>query len=198
MCFFFVMYNGNFIICSWYVGQVEDFYWNGWICFQYFLIQFVMYCMNMIVFEVIQNDIVFVQSIFMYQNGSNWIMIFIEEGFDNCIVCYIFMYCFQFQNFCLQQDSVQQFIDIGICFCRYVYELVFIVLFFWQDVVLGEFVFNVIWISFWFIDFVYCNYYWYLCCFCVLDCFDGLRYYIVVGSNNQDYDVCCLCIMSMY
>lgn len=198
MCFFFVMYYGYFIIGSWYIGQVEDFYWNGWICFQYFVIQFVMYCVYMVIFEVVQNNVVFVQSIFVNQNGSYWIMIFIKEGFDDCVVCYIVVDCFQFKNFSLQQDCVQQVVDVGICFCGNVDKLVFVVLFFWQDVVLGQFVFYVIWIGFWFIDFVYCYYYWYLCCFSVLDSFDSLWYYVVVCCYYQNYDICCLCVMSMY
>ena len=72
------------------------------------------------------------------------------------------------------------------------YELAFTAPLFRQDAVLGEFVLNAIRIGFWFIDLVHCNDHRNLRRFRVLDCFDGLRHYAVVGSNNQDYDVRCL------
>ena len=190
--FLLVTYNGNFITRSRNAGQAEDFHRNGRTRFQHFLTQFVAHRTNTTVFEATQNDIALVQSTFTYQNGSNRTTTFIEEGFDNRTARHTFTYRFQFQNFRLQQDSVQQFIDTSTRFRRHMYELAFTAPLFRQDAVLGEFVLNAIRIGFWFIDLVHCNHHRNLRRFRVLDCFDGLRHYAVVGSNNQDYDVRCL------
>lgn len=55
-----------------------------------------------------------------------------------------------------------------------------------------------IWICCFFIYFVNCNNNWYFCCFCMVNCFNCLRYYIIVCCNNKDCNICYLCIVSMY
>ncbi|SSW84038.1 Uncharacterised protein [Klebsiella pneumoniae] len=187
--FLLVTHNGHFVTSSRNAGQTQDFHWNGRTCFQHFLTQFVTHRTNATVFETAQNDITFMQCTFTNQNGSNRATSFIQEGFDNRTARHTVTDGFQLQNFGLQQDRVQQFVDTGTRFRRHVYELAFAAPLFRQDTVLGKFVFNTIGIRFWLIDLVHCNHNRHTRCFRVLDSFDGLRHDAVVCSNNQNNDI---------
>ncbi len=196
--FLLVTNNSNFVTRSRNTGQTEDFHRNGRTCFQYFLTQFVTHRTNAAVFETTQNDIALVQGTFANQDGSNRATTFIQEGFDNRTARHTFTHSFQFQYFGLQQDSIQQFVDTGTRFRRNVNELALAAPLFRHDAVLGQFVFNAIWIRFRFIDFVDCNNYRHTCRFRVLDSFDSLRHHAVVCCNNQNNDIRCLSTTSTH
>ena len=129
------------------------------------------------------------QRTFAYQNGSNRTTTFIQEGFDNRAARHTFTNRFQLQNFSLQQDCVQQFVDAGTRFSRHVDELAFTAPLFRQNAVLGQFVFNAIRIRFRLIDFVHRNHDRHTRRFRVLDCFDSLRHHAVVCGHNQNHDI---------
>jgi len=48
------------------------------------------------------------------------------------------------------------------------------------------------------VDFVDCDDDWDVGCLYVVECFDGLWYYVVVGSDDEDCDVGDFCIMGLY
>ena len=197
-CFLLVTYHGHFVTGCRNTGQTQDFHRNGRTCFQNFLTQFVTHRTNATVFEAAQYDIAFVQRTFTHQNGCNRATTFIQEGFNHCTARHPFTDRFQFENFGLQQDRIQQFVDTSTCFCRNVDELALTAPLFRQNAVLGQFVFNAIRIGFRLIDFVYCNHNRHTRRFRVLDSFDGLRHHAVVCCNNQNHDIRCLCTTSTH
>ena len=190
--FLLVTNHGHFITGSRNTGQTQDLNRNGRTRFQYFLTQFVTHCTNAAIFEATQDDVAFVQRTFTNQDGCNRTTTFIQEGFDDRAARHAFTNCFQFEDFSLQQDCIQQFVDASTRFCRYVDELAFAAPLFRQDAVLGQFVFNTIRIGFWLIDLVHRNHNRHTRRFRVLDSFDGLRHHAVVCRHNQNNDIRCL------
>ena len=67
-----------------------------------------------------------------------------------------------------------------------------------NNVVLSKLIFNVIWVSAFFIDFVYSNNQRYTSRFCVLDSFDCLWHYTIISSNNKYNDICRLSTTSTH
>ncbi|MNG95140.1 hypothetical protein D3C79_541660 [compost metagenome] len=187
--FLLVTHHGRFITSGRNAGQAQDLNRNRRTRRGHFATQFVTHGTYTAVFEATQNDIAFVQRTFLYQHGSNRTTAFIQEGFDNHAAGHAAAYGFQFENFSLQQDSVQQFVDTGTGFRRYVNELCFAAPLFRHNAVLGQFLLNAVRIGFRLVNFVHCNDQRHLRCFRMLDSFDGLRHHAVVGSNNQNNDV---------
>ena len=196
--FLLVTNHGDFVTSRRNTGQTEDFHRNGRTRFQDFLTQFVTHRTNATVFKTTEYDVAFVQRTFTHQYGSNRTTTFIQEGFDNRTARHTLTDSLQFQNFSLQQNSIQQLIDTGTRFRRNVDELALAAPLFRHDAVLGQFVFNAIRIRFWFIDLVDCNHYRHTCRFRVLDCFDSLRHHAVVCCNNQNNDIRCLSTTSTH
>ncbi len=91
----------------------------------HFTAQFVTHRTHAAVFEAAQNDIALVQRTFTNQNGSHRATAFIQEGFDHHAARHTVTDGFQLQNFGLQQDRVQQFVDTGTRFRGHVDELRF-------------------------------------------------------------------------
>ena len=196
--FLLVTNNGHFVTRSRNAGQTQDFHWNGWARFQHFLTQFVTHRTNATVFETTQDDVAFVQRTFTNQYRCNRTTTFIQEGFDYRTARHTFTNRFQFQNFSLKQDSVQQVINTGTRFRRHRDELRFAAPLFRHNAVLRQFVLNAIHIGFWLIDFVHCNNQRYLRRFRVLDSFNGLRHHAVICCNNQNNDIRCLSTTSTH
>ncbi|MNZ77087.1 hypothetical protein D3C78_956120 [compost metagenome] len=187
--FLLVTHHSRFITRGWNAGQTQDLNRNRRTCRGHFATQFVTHRTHAAVFEATQNDIALVQRTFLYQHGSNRTTTFIQEGFDNHTAGHAAAYRFQFENFGLQQDGVQQLVDTGTGFRRYVNELRFAAPLFRHNAVLRQFLLNAVRIGFRLVNFVHCNNQRHLRCFRMLDSFDGLRHYAVVGSNNQNNDV---------
>ncbi len=191
-CFLLVANNRRFITRCRNTRQAEDFNRNRRTRFANFTTKLITHRTYAAIFKATQNDIAFMQSTFAYQNGSNRTTTFIQEGFDHNTARHTGTDSFQLKNLSLQQDSVEQFVDTGTRFCRYMNELAFAAPLFRHNAVLGQFILNAIRIRFWLIDFVHCNNNRYLRRFCVLDSFDCLRHHAIVSSHNQNHDIRCL------
>lgn len=66
--FFFVCDGEEFVIGVWCIVQVQDFDWNGWICFFCWFVSFVGYGMDFIEVRICNNYVILVQGVVLNQN----------------------------------------------------------------------------------------------------------------------------------
>ena len=192
-CQFFII-NCNIVIpCFRHFIQTQNFYRCRWTCHFHCLTFIVEHCTNSTLGSTNNQEIPYMQSPCLYQQCCYCTAAFIQFGFDNFPFCITVWICFQFRYFSYQQNHFQQFFNPHTFFRGYRHHNGVAAPFFRNQTIIGQFLFDTVRVCFRFVNFVNCYDNWHTCCFCMVNCFDGLRHYTVVGSNYQNRNICYLC-----
>ena len=127
------------------------------------------------------------------QNSCEVTASFIQRGFNNGARSSFLWIRFQFKKVCFQQNLFEQLFHIGALLGRYLLALIFATPVFNQDVHIGQLFAYLFRISAGFVNFINGKNHWDTGCSRVVYCFDGLWHNGVIGSNNDNGEVCYLC-----
>ena len=194
----FILYGIELVACCRNLCQTGDLDRSGWAS-----------CINLFAFGVghdadtsnrcAGNDAVAgVQGTVLYQNGCNRTAAFVEFCFDDGTFCHTVRICFQLLDLSYQLDVFQQVLNTHLCFCGYRNTDNVAAPFLRNQLVLGQLLFYLFWISSWFIHLVDSNNDRNACCLRMVDRLNGLRHDTVVSCYNQDSDVGDVCAASTH
>ena len=136
------------------------------------------------------NDIADVQGTVLYQQGSDWSASLVQTGFYDSTLCTAIRICLQFAGFCDQQNVFQQVVDALAGLCRNRYADHVAAPFFADHAVLGQFFLDAVRICTFLIHLVDSNNNGDSGSLGVIDRFDCLRHDTVIGSHNQNCNIC--------
>ena len=192
-CLFLVGSCHQDIACTRNVVQTQDLNRHGWTSLFHSAALVVHHCTDLTIARTSRYVVADTQSTFLNQNGSNRSFTLIQLCLDDKASCFTVRVCFQFFYFCCQQNHLKQLRNTFFGMCGYRYKNSASAPVLRNQFMLCQLLFYTIDIGTWLIDLVDCNDNLNPCCFCMVDCLNGLRHHAVVCCYYQNCNIGRLC-----
>ena len=177
------------VTCTGNVVKTEHFDRSGRTSFFNFFTTVVNHCTNFTISSAGNDGVTNMESTALYQYGSYRATTFIQLGFNYGTTSRKVRVSFQFLHFSYQQNHFQQIADTHFFMCGNGNHNGIAAPIFRNQFMFSQLLFNMVRVCTFTVHFVNSNNDGHFRCFSMVDCFDGLRHYTVICSNNEDSNV---------